>query len=897
MIKQPRAHQAEAVAAATSTLNNGGSALVVMATATGKTLVGAWVSARLHSRRTLVMVPTLELVSQTLAEWQTSGSLPDDTNHVVVCSDRQIGRALDQVDVHVTTDPDELTSLLDTPQPTLTIGTYQSSQVLAEASARTRPFDLAVCDEAHHLAGDPRKSFAAIVRGEIAAERRLYLTATPRLWNSRGETTTSMDDPDTFGPQVYDLRLGAAVDADLTADYQVVVAAADPQVVNDTLQHLDLNENVDERTVAAAVATLITMQKRNIRRMVTFHSRIGRARQFSSALLAAWQVMPHHLRPEGPGQTHWVSSTSPKTARREALQALGSNDRSQFVVVANARLLSEGVDVPDLDAVAIVDPKSSDVDVAQAVGRALRQRPGKTATVLVPAVAEHDQLQTVLDQHGLEAAGSVLRALRAHDDNLSSRLDEARRALGNSRADYRRQLRQLYRHRILLDLPPQATAEVAQAIHVAVLRDATSDWEEAYGHLERWVDNNGTADVPQSTTTSTRDGDPFALGVWVSTQRGRQKRGTLPDEQQAALECLPGWTWDAVRSRVEHRINALADWLNSRPAVDTPPSDIIHRQENIGQVCNWLRSSFADGTLDDDTAAYAEQTIDGWVWNQREADWRHHLHQLVAYQQQTGSACPSSGQQAEDGFDIGRWTNKQRSKLKKGKLSPEQEASLRAVPGWVDDVREHAWQQQYEALQQWVTEHGHACPAQSDGASGRWVAKQRAKWRRGTLAEHHAELLEQLDGWQWEPGRQRSTWEESLQLLRQYVDVHGTARVPYSHETDEGFQLGIWVQNQRTQFNSGDLNASQQQQLEQLQGWTWDPQADRWWRRFSQLEQYANQHSQTVHPSTRLDDGYQLGMWLHRQLERAADGRLDPEQIEALQPYSLTPAEELHDAA
>lgn len=912
---RPREHQAAACAAATEVLEQGGSAMVVMATGTGKTLVGSLVASRVAAGRVLVLVPTLALVRQTIEAWQRSAWWSGHQAQLVaVCSDNELGHALGVVDeVAVTTDASELADLAAVGD-CLVVGTYQSSAVLADAAAELGLplWDLVVCDEAHHLAGaaSRRSSYSAVVRGAIPATRRLYLTATPRRWRAGGRDTTDVGEL-ARGPIVYDLRLGAAVAAGLAADYQVVVAAADAAVLEEVRGRLEAElEGVDARTVAVAVAVACAMRRRQIRRMVSFHNRVGRAHQFASALKAVCEVLDEEHRPQGQGTCAWVSAGSSVGDRAAALGALGDDDRGRWAVVANARLLGEGVDLPDLDAVAIVDPRSSTVDVTQAVGRALRARPGKQAVVLVPVVVEAGGAGAAIDEAGLAAACSVLRALRAHDERLGEKLDGAARALHRGQ-DYRRIHRQRLASHLQLDVDATLSGRIAETVMVAAVRSAAESWEEAYGLLERWVDTHGHADVPQSEEVAlavpTGDGrESFGLGTWVSRQRMLGNQGQLSAQRHAALEVLDGWTWDAVRSRVDERIEALVGWLEANPSRSTPPAGSEVAGINVAQVCNWARGEFAGGTLDQAQAARLEAQPN-WVWNQRTADWWDHHSDLVAWVERHGHAQPSSGDTTQDGFDLGRWVTKQRGRLRAGTLDEDRAAALRGLAGWVDDVLAARWQAQYEALVAWIDEHGHACPPQTatvevggeQVAVGRFVAKQRARRRRGCLVDDgRAAALEQLPGWDWEPGRQRATWEQSLAVLRRWADEHGHARVAFDEEVD-GLALGTWVTAQRTARREGRLSRAREQRLDAIDGWSWDPLSQRWWRRLEQVAAWVARNGpveavEDVGTGQR-DGGWQLGAWWYRQFARLEAERLEPDQAAALQALLSVPGSAARD--
>ncbi|MEJ8655008.1 DEAD/DEAH box helicase family protein [Streptomyces sp. MS1.AVA.4] len=217
-----RPHQKDAVTAAVRTLRAHARATVIAACGTGKTLIAARTSARLAAHgRVLVLVPTLDLLSQTARSWHAAGR---KGRAVAVCSARQAIDHTPAGNLPMTTDPAELTTLTpaDPGGPVTVYATYASLPTLLAAhhSHRLPAWDLAVVDEAHRTAGRLGKAWAAIHHDDqIPANRRLYLTATPRIWdpdNDRAEDpVASMDDETLYGPVAYRLTLSDAIDLGL----------------------------------------------------------------------------------------------------------------------------------------------------------------------------------------------------------------------------------------------------------------------------------------------------------------------------------------------------------------------------------------------------------------------------------------------------------------------------------------------------------------------------------------------------------------------------------------------------------------------------------------------------------------------------------------------------------
>ncbi|MER7568353.1 Helicase associated domain protein [Streptomyces sp. NPDC097941] len=632
-----RPHQKEAVAAATATLRDHARASVIAACGTGKTLIAARTTARIAPRgRVLVLLPTLDLLSQTIRSWRLAGR---KGTTIAICSARQ---ALDHeplgADTPLTTDPGELTALATPPRPgpVTAYATYASlpAVLAAHHAHHLPPWDLVVVDEAHRTAGRLGKAWAAVHHNDqLPADRRLYLTATPRIWDPDeardGETEAfaSMDDEKIFGPAAYRLTLSDAIDLGLLADYQILVPVVTDADLRDWLA-TGPGAGVDGlRLAGRQVATLRAIHDHRLRRILTFHHRVADARAFATTLADTAATLPTELRPADLW-ADWISGNHAPQVRRRLLLEFASHTAPHTpAVLSNARVLGEGIDVPAIDAVVFADPKNSPVDTVQAVGRALRQPPGagKKATLVVPVyLTPGEDPDDLLGADAYTPLWHTIQALRAHDDRLEARLADPRTHRPTMPPeDPEAWLR--------FDRPTQAE-EVALALSLRVLAPKSAEWRRGLKAARHYHRTHHHLDVPQTYEDTTG----YPLGRWLTWQRHLHTTGTLDTARTQALERL-GIIWDprqqAFDRGLAHAIAYAADHGHL-----AAPVDCVHDDFPLGR---WLATQRTRAeTLTAERAA-ALTKLDPW-WNPPwPITWQRAYHTARRQEEEHTAASPA----------------------------------------------------------------------------------------------------------------------------------------------------------------------------------------------------------------------------------------------------------------
>ncbi len=889
--KRPRPHQKKALQSAIDQLAEHDRGQLVLACGTGKTLVALWLHERLASKRTLVLVPSLSLLKQTLQEWVANWSQPFEV--LPVCSDDTVRpderdavvSSVTELGFPATTARAEVREFLKRRGPRVVFSTYQSSPVIAEALRGTRlRFDLAIADEAHRCAGPVSSEFATVLdQSRIPSRKRVFMTATPRYFTGRvvkaareeDLEVASMDDEAVFGPVMHRLSFAQAIDKDLLSDYRVLVIGVDDEqyqryAERGQLLTLEGTQATDARSLASHIGLAKAMRRYDMSRVLTFHGRVVGATQFARALPAVVEWMPPAERPSGVVWAKVVSGAMSSGARAVRLDRLRHVEDDKRGVLSNARCLGEGVDIPTLDGVAFIDPKHSQVDIVQAVGRAIRKGEGKSiATIVIPVFVDLiADPEHALDTSAFAAIAAVLRALRDHDEALAEELDGLRRQLG---ALSHRRLR--LPTKIVLDLPKSVSSDFSTAVATRVVRLATASWEEWFAHIEEYVKTEGDARVPSSYTTLSGD----KLGRWVVAQRVARtgRRGQLSAERQQRLEALSGWVWDLDDAIWEEWFSRLQQYVKRNghtrmPAVHTSPDG-----ENLGR---WVINQRVKQKRLSPERRKRLEVLPGWVWHTGEAAWEASFARAQEYARAEGHTKVPSDYTTPDGERLGSWVGNQRQIRKR--LSAERRERLEGLPGWMWNKYEATWEEQFANLERFVATRGHARvpgPYKTPYGDklGSWVGVQRMA--RKKLSTERRERLESLPGWTWNP--HEAAWEDGFAQLQDFVATKGHTP-PARQVTPGGYELGNWVSTQRLARKK--LSADRRKRLEAVPGWEWDPFQTQWNQGFAYLQDFATEHGHSRVPAQyTAQDGYKLGVWVTSQ--RANKEKLSGERRKRLE--------------
>ncbi|MFR0359579.1 Helicase associated domain protein [Streptomyces sediminimaris] len=744
---------------------------VVSACGTGKTLLALRASEELGVQHLGVAVPSLDLVAQ----WAAAARADLRREPMITVSSlRAASHPVLAAAGADSTNAGEYLAYWLARHPRATVFfTFDSLSKIEEAQhSAVFPapvFGLLVVDEAHATAGTWTKNWTALHdNSRIPADRRLYLTATPYVWEAprlaeppttgptpKRTTATApewddptllatMDQPKIFGPRLHTYSHADAIDDGVLADYQLVV----PTVTDDELRTALTDPEAGptaRRTTALHLAILKAMREHDLRHVFVYFQQIADASDFAHQLRHTLRTLPDDQRPDWTDHLSIASidGTHSPTRRAAILARFSDAERG---VLANAKVLGEGVDLPAVDAVVFADRTGSVRRIVQALGRALRKPPtltAKTASLVIPAYIPPAADPTDLLGTPYEALWLVTAALRHHDQTIAARAPRAK----NQRP--------------------------ARDSHTYITRRFRFDHTLDPTAIARALD----------------------LMVWPADG------AVLSAPRRAGLAA-------AVRYRAEHgHLRVPADYEDAYGY-------------RLGAFITGQRTAHRTGTLD--PAWIAELEALGLIWDEHEAAWQGHLAAVEAYQAEHGHlAIPAQA-------PGGQFLADQRSLDRKGRLTPARAAQLDALdPDW---RLPHGadWHRKYHALRRHLETGHHPATLTRDTVigetkAGSWLHRQLATFDRlepgqRDLLTHIGLTPGQIDLDHPHRTAGRRSFAQTVQILALFLQRW--QRTPGAREwievDGERVMIGPWLAKTRTKLNAGQLPARQQQLLSQV---------------------------------------------------------------------------------
>ncbi len=606
---------------------------LIMACGSGKTLTALQIKEKMEFNKVLYLVPSLNLINQSLNEWVTYSS-----NHfkaVCVCSDKstsRVGTKKDswliperEVGIPVISHGETISKELRDKENYVVFCTYDSLKIIEKSQKNFNldEFDITFCDEAHNCAGDGYKESGLILHDKrINTKRKLFMTATPLNIDQKiklqaiekGKEYASMDDPKKFGKVFHKLTFRKAIDEKILVPYQIILADVTQAEEKDlrkilNREYVELPKFLtDAETLSSDITLLKSIKKYDLQKIITFHRKVDFAKNLSLRLPEVWQWMSKTEKSFSKPKCEYISGKDhSQYQRKDVLYQLSHLENDENMIISNAQCLSEGVNVPSLDAICFMDPRRSPINIIQAVGRVMRSSKGKSmGYIIIPFfIEDFHSLEETINQSRYKFIWDIIKVLCRYDDYLFETIKHLRIEIGRRKIPSRR--------RTGLELPREIIISerlkniFTESIKTHLIENVSEDWFENYGELKEYLLKNNYSCPPTKG---------HKLSSWIDRQRNLRLNDYLPDEKIKKLdELIPiGWFWNIQNKVVDDYLRAFNDYLSAHKHLV-----ILDKDKDCGNKVRRIRAKYKETPPDPVYKGLYKQLNEwskfGWMWD------------------------------------------------------------------------------------------------------------------------------------------------------------------------------------------------------------------------------------------------------------------------------------------
>mgnify|MGYP001188556556 FL=1 len=787
---------------------------IVHACGTGKTLTSYFTYRELKPKITLFAVPSLQLINQTLLEW-TKESLADDSpiSPFVVCSDKsnekvgecEPGLWLQELGIRVSNKKEDLDIFLKSKRKNKVIfSTYQSGKILAKnIKALNKKIDFAFFDEAHNTATSKNKLSSYLLADKnIPIRKRLFMTATPKKFVGSNDEIASMDNEEIFGKLVDEITVKDAIEGigglKLLNDYQIVT-----QIVNSegyikllkdnpfVVDRVKLPEEVELKLLSAAITLKKVREEKKIKNIVSFHGRRNRA----SAFRKGAKQFDKEL------STYYVDGKQSGTERQNILEEFAHNAPS---LVTNAQCLSEGVNVPSIDAIMFVDPKQSRVDITQAIGRALRKgdkNKGKSY-IIIPIVVDKDNPENIDEAY--QQILMVLRAMSEHDGRI---------------VEYFKLVRQGKK-------PPKNFVEINSEY---LPEEFDLEHFTKTVHFKAWDRVAGLGRRPWEQAREWARSLEINSSEWREFCKTDKKPVDIPSDPARAYS--KEWTdWRdflGALSEQEDMDEYIKEYKENAEGKFIPfPTDELVTESGykLGNKMRALRNSYLKKQLPKWKEKIIEKELISkglYDWRGRDAySWNKYFNAYKDFKEESGIDMPKRGTKVQ-GLLIETWAQNQKIKYKalkgqettsKAKLLEQWQLKLlKSINFKFDDTYDSLWIDRYKEYKPIIEDNKGRIS--SNKVVIKWIQSQKRRYKEGTLEKDRIDLIEKIKYWSWSPFEERL--ENNLQKLELFYKETKNSN-PKQNVIHKSFKVGRFLTSLRQKYRNKTLDKKIIKRIEKL---------------------------------------------------------------------------------
>lgn len=868
---------------------------LILPCGTGKTLISLWIREELNSKLTLFLVPSLNLVRQTKNEWlKNCNNLFD---YIIVCSENDIDNEQDSANIQlydldsfVTEEPEAIRSFIKTKSERnkIIFSTYQSFQKIIDAYEEELPqIDLAICDEAHRTASINFGAFSLIHKdvNKMKIQRRLYMTATPRVYSQTikknieesGNLLFDMSDEDTYGKEIYRMSFAEAIELGILVDYQIVCLG-----VNDDNVHKLLSSNIyidGKNSITDYVnnyAVQLAFNKYSISHAITFHSKVKQAEQFAER--------NHQISPDI--QSYFVSGNQTASKRSIIINDFKNKSKS---IISNARCLTEGVDIPAVDAVFFCDPKNSKVDIVQAVGRALRKdknNPQKIGKVIIPLYFSKDSdVEDEIDKSIYSNVVKIVRAIADHDERLQDEINTIA-VKGSSNGNFSRI--QFYQESKLGDLIAfeNIGEKIKNSLFDEIISKNSITWNLYFKELEEYLKQNNNVFPKQIENPK--------LYSWCSLQRGFYSKQQLSNERIKLLESI-NFSWSINDDAWNETYLKLVDFRKNNPDHWPKFRNTTGEEHSLAIWMMKINKEYKEERLKQER--YEKLLAIDYQFEDRNWFEVYEKHRKII--DKLGHI-PCQKENAT----VFQWVLKQQKKLESGKLSAEQIKLLNEININTFDATAEKWDDRFNYLKEYFEKYNRLPLVSEDFGYktkinyGSWASRQRMLYNNGELSDIQIQQLNSLGFVFDTESQKKDTWNEKFEILKLWLKEHDNIYPKnfYSKDETESMLVTFVQYNRNWYFGKlkkyGEFPADRKAKLDSI-GFDWGEKTktktqtltNKWEKKFEELKQQLNELGSI--PFLINGKNNPSYTWLTGQRVAYRNGKLSDDKIQKLKELNL----------
>lgn len=878
IIFSPRPHQIEAINSAINHFRTNNLGQMIHACGTGKTLTSLWIKEALKPRNTLVYVPSLSLLKQTLEEWTKQKS--SNFSIKCVCSDQSVSGTAQESDeaivditelgVPVTTDPKVIVEFLRaTDKDKIIFSTYQSAPVILEAM-RDLPqfsFNFGVFDEAHRTASKSEHLFAKSLNTPI--QKKLFMTATPKLYaphvKSRAKEEDvllcSMDDSKLYGEVFHEIKFGEAIKLNLLSDYKIkviIVSNEDIKELIDRRYWLDiLGKEITADELAKVWALFKSLNDTN--HVISFHSRIRGAKEFQILVEKTIELLKSHKKEVEDVKTYHITGEYPTYQRSKILSDFIKQKKS---LVTNARCLTEGVDVPSIDGVYFVDPKQNLIDIVQAVGRAIRKKPTKYGYIIIPVfIKDEKDTEKIIEGSAFGQVWNVVEAMKDQDARLSHVIEQLQELKGKKRFGGLKSRDQAEERALKADLgnifdfsdsilPRNIDLiEFVEKISIKTLDIVGQSWDEHFGEYKKFKEEFEIE--PHYISKNKLES---SLNAWAGTQRTAYNKGGLSQERINKLNSI-NFVWDILDTIWSQSFNVYQKFKKD------------HGREPTFRTSGESQSDLAVWAGDQRERYKANkitrERIDklnsvGFSWDIKADQWEQNFNDYIKFKKEKERE-PSTSSKNKSEESIAHWAIVQRVGYSRNKLPSNRITKLNSI-GFIWSIKRDRWDQSFEDYKAFKGEHdrepSNKSKNEQESEMGKWITRQKIEYNKNKLPEEKITKLNS-GGVIWD--QKNDWWDKTFSDYKKFRNEQ--KREPL-HTAKDKFEkdIALWITRQRKAYKKNKLSRARIDNLN-LINFVWDINEVGWNQAFEDYRTFKAKYNREPSNSSKDKTERFLAHW------------------------------------